>query len=161
MGVYIHYRTIDPLDATRAAAIRAAARKFDSGLSWLYCDSVCFDDYPSDNRLTGSSKLNLQPHPDDRAAATASGLPDGNVRNLFEALCEISRVHLVDWEVSHEFSSEPLGFILGGVIDDDLILAADGFEEASAYLAEDFESDFSAFDASFDPDEQFDDEDDN
>ncbi len=157
MGVYLIYRSTESLDAKREAAIRAAAEKFDSGFSWLFCDSVSFDDDAGDNRLTGSSKLNLQPHPEDRAAALASGLPDGTVKDLFEALCEISREHQVNWEVKHDMDSAPIGYIRHGVIDDDLDRIAEGFEEAGAYLA-DF--DLAECDSESFTDESYDEEDD-
>ncbi|HYO23416.1 MAG TPA: hypothetical protein VEQ85_00545 [Lacipirellulaceae bacterium] len=71
----------------------------------------------SDGRLYGDSKLNFQPHPDDAAAAEQEGLPDGTPRDLLHILAKLSRAHGVDWEISHDYSDGPVGYIRGGEVD--------------------------------------------
>src|SRR2546426_11760610 len=121
MGFKIYYRSTRPVAPTEADAIRQAARAANEGRTWLGCEPVHFS--PSDDGyLLGGSKPNFQPHPDDAAAAAREGLPDGTPRDMLDILCRLSRDHDVDWEISHDHSDGPVGYIRGGVCDDEVLL---------------------------------------
>jgi hypothetical protein len=90
----------------------------------------------SDGRLFGGSKPNFQPHPDDAAAAAREGLPDGNLRDLLEVLCQLSRDHAVDWEFSHDYDPGPIGFIRGGVCETRLRHQVEAFADLGDVLTD-------------------------
>jgi hypothetical protein len=119
MGFRIYYRSTRPVSPEEAAAIQGAADRASAGRTWLSCEPVhFFEGEPGDGtRLFGGSKPNFSPHPDDAASAASQGLPDGDVRDLFDALCQLSRDHGVDWEISHDAQTEPVGYIRHGVCD--------------------------------------------
>lgn len=114
MGFTIYYRSTQRVNAARAKAIRAAAEAFTSGRTWLSCEPVGFFSNKG-GHLSGGSKPNFQPDPEDAAAAAAEGLPDGTVRDMVDVLCKLSADFDVDWELSHDHDPGPIGLIRSGV----------------------------------------------
>lgn len=125
MGFSIYYRSTRPVSPARADAVAEAALDLCRGRSWLGCEPVGFFPETGDGHLMGGSKPNFQPHPDD-AASARSGLPDGTTRDLIDILCRLSRDHQVDWELMHDHSDGPVGYIRRGVCDDEVLALAEG-----------------------------------
>src|SRR4051794_31526690 len=109
MGFTFYYRSTRRVARAEAAAIDRAAAELSRGRSWLSCEPVCFVAGAGDGHLLGGSKPNFQPSSEDAAAADEEGLPDGTTHDLIEILCELSRTHDVDWEISYDFSGGPVG----------------------------------------------------
>jgi hypothetical protein len=126
MGFSIYYRSTRPVSDEEAESLRDAAELATAGRTWLSCEPVHFyEAQPEDDgRLCGGSKPNFSPHPDDAASAALSGLPDGDIGDLLEVLCDLSRDHQVDWEVRHDHLPEPAGYIRNGVCDPELLETA-------------------------------------
>lgn len=161
MGFTIYYRSTEAVEPDRADAIRSAADDVNRDRTWLSCEGVdFFDDDDEDGRLFGGSKPNFQPHPADAAAAAAEGLPDGTVRDLIDALCELSRAHNVDWEFSHDEDPGPIGFIRNGVADAALIGQINALAQAVAAIQGEFEFDVDDFNPADEPPGAPDDDDD-
>lgn len=143
MGFNIYYRSTEPIASDHAEAIRSSADGINKGRTWLSCEPVNF--YDDDGRLSGSSKLTFEPHPDDVADAASEGLPEGTLRDVLDALCEISRTHSVDWECSHDEEPRPIGFIRSGVADDGLVRAFGGLADGIAAIMGKIEFDTDEF----------------
>jgi hypothetical protein len=47
------------------------------------------------------------------------------VRDLIDALCQISRDHHVDWEIEHDYYDGVVGYIRSGLADDKLVAEID------------------------------------
>src|SRR5205823_4902371 len=73
-----------------------------------------------DGHLCGCSKPSFRPHPDDAAAAVREGLPDGTPLDMLDILCQLSRDHGIDWEIDHDESDGPVGYIRSGVADEEV-----------------------------------------
>ncbi len=133
MGFGVYYRSTRPVSPDVAAVVQKAADQASAGRTWLSCEPVhFFEEGPEDGgQLLGGSKPNFSPHPDDAASAAREGLPDGDVRDLFDVLCRLSREHQIDWEISHDHVPGPVGYIRDGVCDPSL----SGLPEALADLA--------------------------
>jgi hypothetical protein len=116
MGFTIYYRSTRPVSPAKAAAVEAAARVLRRGRTWLSCEPIHFFKDQDDGHLLGGSKPNPMPDPDD-AAAAREGLPDGTTRDLLHILCHLSREHGIDWEISHDYSGGPAGYIRKGIAD--------------------------------------------
>jgi hypothetical protein len=135
MGFTIYYRSTQPVAPADSEAIREAARVANEGRTWLSCEPVHF--FPgADGNLQGGSKPNFMPHPDDAAAAARAGLPDGTTRDMLDILCRLSRDHAVDWEISHDHSGGPIGYIRSGVCDDVVLAQIEGFADLGDILGE-------------------------
>jgi len=120
MGFTVYYRSTEPVDAQKRAAVEAACRKLCRGRTWLSCEPLCF--FPDDDHhMSGGSKPNFMPHPDDVASAQAEGLPDGTIRDALDILCQLSEEYDVDWEISHDYSDGSLGFVRDGRPDPDVL----------------------------------------
>lgn len=115
MGISIYYTSARAVSVDEADAIRAAATAANQGHSWLSSEPVNLFPAMQDGKLAGGSKPNFTPHPDDKACAAASALPDGGPLDVISILCRLSRDHRIDWQVMHDFG--PLGFIRNGVAD--------------------------------------------
>lgn len=120
MGFSIYYRSTRPVSPALAGAVVRAALEMCRGRSWLGCEPVTFFPEMQDGHLMGGSKPNFLPHPRDHASAALSGLPDGTTRDLLDILCRLSREHRIDWELSHDHSGGPVGYIRSGVCDDEV-----------------------------------------
>lgn len=135
MGFTVYYRSTRPLDPAESAAIREAAHAAIAGRTWLHCEPVHF--FPSeDGHLRGGSKPNFLPHPLDAAAAAQSNLPDGTTRDLLDILCKLSRAYAVDWEISHDHSDGPVGYIRAGVCDEEVLLRIEVFNDLGDILGD-------------------------
>ena len=121
MGFSIYYRSVLPVDADQRTAAVSLCNDHCHGRSWLSCEPVHFFPAGADNHLFGGSKPNFAPHPDDAASAAAGGLPDGNVQDVIDVLCKISIESGIDWEISHDHSEGPVGFIRAGATDPEVI----------------------------------------
>jgi hypothetical protein len=137
MGFTVYYRSTRPVEATQAAAIRSAAGRLCEGRTWLHCEPIHLFPDLGDGRLFGGSKPNFLPDPRDEASATASGLPDGTLRDVLDILERLSRDHVLDWEISHDESGGPVGYIRGGVCDDEARSLIQTLDDLAMTLAED------------------------
>jgi hypothetical protein len=117
MGFTVYYRSTSPIGPDQQAAIQEAVSSANKGRTWLECEPIHFFREQDDGHLFGGSKPNFMPHPDDVASAERRGLPPGDLHYLLETLCVLSRDHGVDWELSHDHSSGPIGEIRRGVCD--------------------------------------------
>jgi len=133
MGFTINYRSTRSVSPAEAAAIRSAAREACRGRTWLSCEPVILS-RGADGHLSGACKPNFRPHPEDVAGAAREGLPDGTARDLLDVLCRVSRDHGVDWEISHDHSSGPLGQIRAGECDGEVLLRLEAIADVADYL---------------------------
>jgi len=115
MGFAFSYRTTRPINPDEAEAVRAACEAASAGRTWLGCEPL-FLHVDEDGHLIGFSKPNVQPHPDDAAAAERAGVPDGTLRDAVDVLCRLSREHGIDWRIGHDYVPE-LGLIRAGACD--------------------------------------------
>lgn len=136
MGFSVYYRSTRPVTPAQADALARAAEALCHGRTWLGCEPVGFFPDQGDGHLSGASKPNFLPHPADAASAARSGLPDGTTRDLLEVLCQLSRAHGIDWEVSHDYSDGPVGYIRGGVCDDDVAAQVEAFADLGDILGD-------------------------
>jgi hypothetical protein len=134
MGFSVYYRSTRPVSQTTADAIEQAADDLCHGRTWLGCEPVGFFSERADGHLLGGSKPNFQPHPDDAASAARSGLPDGTTRDMLEILCQLSRDHQIDWELSHDYSNGPIGYIRSGICDDAALTQIEAFADLGDIL---------------------------
>ena len=132
MGFTIDYQLTEPVTSEIEAAMLDAVNTLAAGRTWLSCEPPDIRNY--EGVLTGFSKPNFMPHPDDVAAAEEEGLPDGTVNDLLDILCELSRQFDVDWEISHEFSDGPVGFIRSGNVDDEVRMQCQAINDLAAGL---------------------------
>jgi hypothetical protein len=136
VGFSVYYRTTRPVSAEEAAAIRRDAEAASRGRTWLSCEPVQFfevDPY-DEGCLMGGSKPNFTPHPDAAATAAGEGHPDGNIRDVVDVLCRLSRSHGVDWEIRHDHDPAPVGTIRRGVCDPGLAERMDALADLAAIL---------------------------
>jgi hypothetical protein len=119
MGFEILYRSTRPASSTETAAIKRAVQEKVSGYTWLSCEPVNLMS-EDDGRLSGGSKPNFEPDPAD-ALAAEEGLPDGTTLELLDILCQLSRIYDIGWEISHDYSDGPLGYIQDGVCDSEVL----------------------------------------
>ena len=70
-----------------------------------------------DGHVMGGSKPNFTPHPDDAAEVESEGLPDGTIKDALDVLCQLSSNCDIDWEISHDYSDGPIGWIRSGQAD--------------------------------------------
>ena len=132
MGFSIGYQLTEPVTGEIEAAMLDATDSLCAGRTWLSCEPPCLVNY--DGILAGASKPNFAPHPDDVASAESEGLPAGTVNDLLEILSQLSRQFNVDWEISHDYSDGPVGYIRGGEIDDDVRTQCEAFNDLAGEL---------------------------
>lgn len=118
MGFTVAYQSTEIISLAVQREILNATRDLSKGRTWLSCEPPCLVN--NNGTLFGFSKPVFFPHPDDEASAKSEGLPDGTLNDVLEVLCELSRRFDVDWEVSHDHSDGPLGYIRKGVCDDNV-----------------------------------------
>jgi hypothetical protein len=141
MGFTIRYRSTRPVTPAEAEAVQQANHAAIQGRTWLSCEPVLFS-FHEDGHLSGSSKPNFRPHPDDVASAAREGLPDGSTIDLLNVLCHLSREHNIDWEISHDHSGGPIGSIRAGECDGDVLAQVEIFADLAEYLSELSEEEF-------------------
>lgn len=133
MGVTIEYYTKSDVKLDEVKAIVAAANEPDSQ-PWLLCEPINFLQMSGfENQLFGASKLNLMPHPDEKAEAEANYNSEQNdLTFLLNKLEELSKRFGVAWVIQLEGS--PIGSIENGVCEP----AVRDAIEAMADLADEF-----------------------
>lgn len=136
MGFAIYYRSTRRVSRARADAIDKAAERLCRGRTWLSCEPVGFYSDLKDGRLAGSSKPNFLPDPDDAAAAGREALPDGTALDMLEVLCQLSRDHGVDWELSHDHHPGPIGYVRGGACEGKLREQIEAFADLGDILSD-------------------------
>jgi hypothetical protein len=139
MGFAVYYRSTRPLDPSQAAVIAQSAAELCRGRTWLHCEPVCFFPGSAEEHLLGVSKPNFLPHPADADSAGRSGLPDGTIRDMLDVLSRLSRDHVVDWEIGHDHSGGPVGYIRGGVCDDEVLSSIEMFVDLANNLSDELE----------------------
>ena len=87
-----------------------------------------------DGHLFGASKPNFQPHPDDVAAAKIENRPDGTIADVVQILCDVSQAEGVDWELSHDHSGGPIGFIRNGIADAHVLIEIESIADVCQVL---------------------------
>jgi hypothetical protein len=135
LGFAVSYRSTKPVEPSQCARIQAAIKEASRGKTWLLSEAVWVA-RQADGHLWGASKPNFQPHPDDVAAATMENLPDATISDVVQILCDISRAEGVDWEVSHDGSGGPIGFIRNGIADPDVLAQIEAFADVCQILSE-------------------------
>jgi hypothetical protein len=136
VGFTVYYRSLDVVEDEKRSAIAAACEAFGRGRTWLSCEPVYFFGGDDDGHLLGGSKPNFMPHPDDVASAQAEDLPDGTIEDALDILCQLSREHGVDWEISHDYSEGPIGFIRNGEADAEVLQQIEAFGGLGDILSE-------------------------
>jgi hypothetical protein len=136
MGFAVYYRSLETVDPKKPASLEAMCNQLCRGRTWLSCEPVCFFDSNDDGHMLGGSKPNFMPHPDDVASAESEGLPDGRIQDALNVLCQLSRDHGVDWEISHDYSDGPIGLIRNGHADPEVLQQIEGFGELGDILEE-------------------------
>lgn len=132
MGFSIRYTLTEPITAEKEGRVFDAVKTLREGRTWLSCEPPLLHKY--DGRVAGSSKPNFSPHPNDVASAQAEGLPDGTLNDLLDILCQLSRQFHLDWEISHDYSDGPLGYIRNGEIDDEVRAQCESFSDLAGEL---------------------------
>jgi|SRR5579883_559122 len=125
MGVGLTYRTTSPVSAAVAEAVRGDVPGVNRGARWIYCEPVGVRHDEADGYLTGFSKLNLQPGPDEYAAAKAEPADRDDFLALLDALAGWSARYDLTWELAVE--GQPLGRVAGGAYEPGLRDALESF----------------------------------
>lgn len=128
MGYAISYTSLEPVSESDFAEIELITKGLGAAYTWLSCEPIWLS-RDTDGYLSGFSKPNFDPHPEDRCSAEAQGLPDGTLRELLDGLCLISRRFGVDWQVGDDHTEE-IGCIRGGDFDDAVWQHFDAMAEA-------------------------------
>lgn len=136
MGFEFYYRSTRPVMPAEALTIKQAADELIRGHTWLSCEPLILSSCKEDGHLEGGSKPTFQPHPDDAASAAKEGLPDGTILDLINILRQLSESHDIDWEISHDYSEGPIGFIRSGVCDSAVLTQAEGLASAIEMLGD-------------------------
>jgi hypothetical protein len=132
MGFAISFDMTESVSDEMETAILKALESLRAGRTWLSCEPPFLLKY--DGVLSGSSKPNFMPHPEDVASAEAEGLPDGTLNDLLDILCELSRQFRVEWEISHDHSDGPVGYIRRGHVDEEVRIQCETFSDLAADL---------------------------
>jgi hypothetical protein len=136
MGFTIYYRSTRPVTAADVEAVERANHKLCDGHTWLSCEPVGFFPGQQDGHLFGGSKPNFTPDAGDAAAAASEGLPDGTTRDMLRVLCQLSQKCGIDWEISHDYSDGPIGYIRDGICDSEVLTQVEGLAELGDVLAD-------------------------
>lgn len=139
MGFSVHYQTTETISRGLQAEIVLALDDLRRGQTWLSCEIP----YLSDDQgyLSGSSKPNFMPAAIDVAAAAKEGLPDGKLTDLLDILRSLSNRFDIDWEISHDHSDGPIGYVRQGLCDDEVRVQCEGIQDMAQDLADDIDPD--------------------
>ena len=128
------YRTSGPVEPEVAKAVAAAASRESRGHSWVLCEPPLFHPVEEDGHLFGSSKLHLQPYPDEMAELEESPAGENDFRALLGILGRASGKHHLTWEL--EIEGEPVGSIVDGECPEAVYSMLDGMAELALDLGE-------------------------
>ncbi|WP_186767524.1 hypothetical protein [Blastopirellula retiformator] len=134
MGFTVYYRTTKPISDELSSQLNCAADAICREREWLSCEPISFFDR-TDGHLKGGSKPNFSPHPDDVAAFEKVDRPDGTMLDALEVLCELSRRHEVDWEFSHDHDDGPVGYIVSGECDENLLAQIEALDQLTTLIS--------------------------
>ena len=112
MGICLYFETDHPVDAEVAEEILADAARRCSLQPWVFCEPL-LPRIEEDGRMTGWSKLNLQPWPED--VGSEIGTSPHDLQALLDSVIGWSDAYELSWIVSIE--GESLGKIERGVCD--------------------------------------------
>ena len=125
MGFDLSYSTTEQISPALQREIIADADSLWMARSWVQCSGLSVEN--DDGFLMGTSRL-LPSDPDGLAEAKISGKPLGKLRDLLQALCDLSARHGIEWEIEHDHSDGVVGLIQYGVADDAVRGTFDGLE---------------------------------
>lgn len=137
MGFAVSYISTRPVTPTESEVIKQVASQLCDGRTWLGCEPVFFAREES-GRLCGCCKPTIVASADDAAALAHEGLPDGTIRDAIDVLCRLSRDHNIEWEISHDHSDGPIGYIRDGVCDGEVENQVSAFADLSMMLQDEF-----------------------
>jgi hypothetical protein len=135
LGFSVSYRSTKPIEPSKAARIRAAIDKAVHGRTWLTSEPAWVTQQ-DDGHLIGASKPNFQPHPDDVAAAKIEDGPDGTIADVVQILCDVSQAEGIDWELRHDHSDGPIGFIRNGIADAHVLIEIESIADVCQVLGD-------------------------
>jgi hypothetical protein len=134
VGFSVDYRSTRAVTAAEAEAIDQAAARLCDHPRWVGCEEIffyeCLEAY-GEGHLSGSSKPHLEAHWVYESSGVETRIDP--IRELIDALCQISRDHQIDWEIDHDYHDGPVGYIRSGLADDKLVAEID---RASAEIEE-------------------------
>lgn len=139
MGFSVHYQTTEMISRGLQAEIVVAIDDLRRGRTWLSCEIPFLSD--DQGYMSGSSKPNFMPAAIDVAAAAKEGLPDGTLLDLLDILCALSNQFDIDWEISHDHSDGPLGYVRQGRCDDEVRVQCEGIQEMAQDIADEIDPD--------------------
>lgn len=139
MGFAIGYQSTETISPALQAEVIEAAHKLAEGRTWLRCAPVCLSD--ENGYLAGVSKPNFTPHPSDVASAKQEALPIGKVSDMLDILCALSSEFDIDWEIAHDYSEGPLGYIRQGRCDEVVRTQCDAFDGVSEDFPDGYDED--------------------
>lgn len=130
MGICLYFETERPVDAEAAEEILADAARRCSLQPWVFCEPL-LPRIEEDGRMTGWSKLNLQPWPED--LEHADGQSPHDLQALLNSVVGWSDLYELTWIVSIE--GESLGRIERGDCDQSIRDTIVGMIELSGSFA--------------------------
>lgn len=139
MGFSIRYETTERISPALQEEILLALEPLMAERTWLHCEPPLMDD--DDGLLAGSSKPNFMPDRDDAASAHSEGLPTGTILDLLDVLCRLSGQFNIEWELAHDYSDGPMGYIRNGCADDELRSQCAALADIPDGLPDDFSKD--------------------
>jgi hypothetical protein len=111
VGVRLCFRTADPTPDEVGGAILSELDQANRGTRWILCEPIGFHPEPDVGGLSGSTKLNLQPWPDEHAEAMREPAERGDFQTLLDRLADWSDRFRLTWELEVE------GHFLGRIVD--------------------------------------------
>jgi hypothetical protein len=133
MSSSIYYRSLRAVSDAERKTIEAAAQSAEKERTWLSCEPANFR-VDEQGYLSGGSKPNFAPDPQEAAAAEKAGLPDGTATDLIEVLGKLSREYSADWEITLE-EGPPVGCIRGGRCDPQVVAGAEQLTQLAQMFA--------------------------
>ena len=99
-------------------------------------DARCGDEVPVGPFKSGHRRDIVA---EDAADARDGGHPDGRLKELIECLCKLSAKFDIDWEIEHDHSGGPVGYIRGGNADAEVRDTMDGLDAMFEEMDEDLD----------------------
>lgn len=113
MGFSISFRTTEQLSPARQREVLESLEQQAAGYLWLDCEPPRLME--EDGILLGASRLSFAA--DEDIASAGDDLPEGTINELLDCLCHVSKELEVAWEIAHNDSDGPLGYIRRGKCD--------------------------------------------